>query len=57
MIQLAVFASGAGSNARKIIEHFKTEAASLAQVSLIVCNKPGAGVLQIAADVERSSCS
>lgn len=50
MIQLAVFASGAGSNARRIIEHFTTEAASLAQVSLIVCNKPGAGVLQIAAD-------
>lgn len=50
MIQLAVFASGAGSNARRIIEHFKTEAASLAQVSLIVCNKPGAGVLQIASD-------
>lgn len=50
MIQLAVFASGAGSNARRIIEHFKTEAASLAQVSLIVCNKPGAGVLQIAAE-------
>ncbi|OLY91043.1 formyltetrahydrofolate-dependent phosphoribosylglycinamide formyltransferase [Cnuella takakiae] len=50
MIQLAVFASGAGSNARKIIEHFNTGASTLAQVSLVVCNKPGAGVLQVAAD-------
>ena len=44
--KLAVFASGAGSNAQKIIEHFKNSA--VAEVSLIVCNKPGAGVLTIA---------
>jgi phosphoribosylglycinamide formyltransferase-1 len=44
--QLAVFASGAGSNAQKIIAHFKTSL--LAKVALVVCNKPGAGVLSIA---------
>jgi phosphoribosylglycinamide formyltransferase-1 len=43
---LAVFASGAGSNAQVLIDHFKTSV--LARVTLIVCNKPGAGVLQIA---------
>lgn len=50
MIQIAVFASGAGSNAQKIIEYFNTREQSLAKVSLVVCNKPGAGVLQIAAN-------
>ncbi|MEI9807249.1 MAG: phosphoribosylglycinamide formyltransferase [Bacteroidota bacterium] len=44
---LAVFASGAGSNAQKIIDYFR-DAASVV-VSLIVCNKPGAGVINIAA--------
>jgi len=42
---IAIFASGAGSNARKIIEHF---AGSGTQISLVVCNKPGAGVIDIA---------
>ena len=45
---IAIFASGAGSNAEKIIEHFKTS--DEITVALIVCNKPGAGVLKIAAD-------
>ena len=45
--RIAIFASGAGSNAAKIIEHLKDHAAI--QVALIVCNKPGAGVIQIAA--------
>lgn len=45
---IAVFASGAGSNARKIIEHFKGSAT--ARVALVVCNKPGAGVIDIAAE-------
>ncbi|HEY0067156.1 MAG TPA: phosphoribosylglycinamide formyltransferase [Flavisolibacter sp.] len=45
---IAVFASGAGSNARKIIEHFKDSAT--AKVALVVCNKPGAGVIDIAAE-------
>ena len=43
---LAIFASGAGSNAEKIIEHFKNN--PTIKIALIVCNKPGAGVLQIA---------
>ena len=45
---LAIFASGAGSNAQKILEHFKGHPSI--RVALIVCNKPGAGVLQIAAN-------
>ncbi len=44
--KIAIFASGAGSNARRIIEHF--EGHSGVQVALIVCNKPGAGVLSVA---------
>lgn len=43
---LAIFASGAGSNAQQIINYFK--GSSLAKVVLIVCNKPGAGVIGIA---------
>lgn len=46
MVHIAIFASGGGSNARKIIEHFKNS--ELARVSLIVSNKPDAGVLEIA---------
>lgn len=46
MIRIAIFASGAGSNAEKIIEHFKNH--TTIEVALIVCNKPGAGVLQVA---------
>lgn len=64
VIHIAIFASGAGSNARKIIEYFeggshsveiditksglKTGAKSRIKVSLIVCNVPGAGVMEIA---------
>jgi phosphoribosylglycinamide formyltransferase 1 len=44
--RLAIFASGTGSNAQKLIDHFRN--ASSASVALIVCNKPGAGVLGIA---------
>jgi phosphoribosylglycinamide formyltransferase-1 len=47
MIRVAIFASGAGSNAKKIIEHFQHH--SFVEVALIVCNKPNAGVLTIAA--------
>lgn len=46
--RVAIFASGTGSNAQKIIDHFKPSAEI--KISLIVCNKPGAGVLKIAAD-------
>ncbi len=45
--QIANFASGAGSNARKIIEHFEKKDLPI-KVSLIVCNVPGAGVIEIA---------
>lgn len=45
--RIAIFASGAGSNAQKIIDHFRDH--SSIKVALIVCNKPGAGVLDIAA--------
>lgn len=48
MKRIAVFASGAGSNARKIIEHFK--GSNAVTIALIVSNKPTAGVLQIAAE-------
>lgn len=44
--RLAIFASGAGSNAQKIIDHFRNHAS--VKVALIVSNKPGAGVLSIA---------
>jgi formyltetrahydrofolate-dependent phosphoribosylglycinamide formyltransferase len=43
---IAIFASGAGSNARKIIEHFKNNTS--VKIALIVCNNPKAGVLNIA---------
>lgn len=46
MKKIAIFASGAGSNAQKIIDHFRESTA--AQIALIACNKPGAGVLNIA---------
>ncbi|HRH61165.1 MAG TPA: phosphoribosylglycinamide formyltransferase [Chitinophagaceae bacterium] len=44
--RIAIFASGTGSNAKKIIERFATS--QNIRVSLVVCNKPGAGVLKIA---------
>ena len=44
--KLAIFASGGGSNAQAIIDHFRKS--SSIQVAVIVCNKPGAGVIQIA---------
>lgn len=46
MKQIAIFASGAGSNAQKIIEYFKNNTSI--RVALVVCNKPDAGVLTIA---------
>lgn len=46
MHSLIIFASGAGSNAKAIIEYFKKN--PVAKVTLIVCNKPGAGVIRIA---------
>lgn len=46
MKKIAIFASGAGSNAQKIIDHFRHS--DVVRVKLIVCNKPVAGVLKIA---------
>jgi phosphoribosylglycinamide formyltransferase-1 len=46
MQKIAIFASGAGSNARQIIGHFR--GSGKVKVDLIVCNKPDAGVLDIA---------
>lgn len=46
-ISVAIFASGTGSNAEKIIAH--TSGTGKFSVDLIVCNKQGAGVLAIAA--------
>lgn len=43
---LVIFASGAGSNAKKTIDFFKQN--KKAKVVLIVCNNPNAGVIQIA---------
>ena len=44
--RIAVFASGAGSNANEIARYFADR--SIAEIALIVCNKPGAGVYQVA---------
>lgn len=46
MKNIAIFASGAGSNAQKIIDHFRQS--TIARVSIILCNKQEAGVLKIA---------
>lgn len=59
MTGIAIFASGKGSNAEKIIEHFTTHPSPRSGegqgvrhggqgVRLVVSNKPGAGVLKIA---------
>jgi phosphoribosylglycinamide formyltransferase-1 len=46
MQKIAIFASGAGSNAREIIGHFRNS--DRVKVELVACNNPGAGVLAIA---------
>ncbi len=46
LTKIAIFASGAGSNAKKIIDHFRHH--SSIKVALIICNKQDAGVLKIA---------
>lgn len=45
MKKIAIFASGAGTNAQKIIAHFRGKKIA---VSLIVCNNPKAGVIRVA---------
>ena len=46
MKRLALFASGTGSNAKKIISYFKEH--ELIEVSLLISNKPKAGALSMA---------
>ena len=52
-VRLAIFASGQGSNAREIIKYFQNGAHPVlgrrVEVALVICNRPGAGVLEIAA--------
>lgn len=43
MKQIAIFASGEGTNAQHIIDHFK---GSNTRISLVVCNNPNANVLK-----------
>ncbi len=47
-VNIAILASGAGTNAKNIIEYFSKMDQSPVNVALIVCNKKGAGVLSIA---------
>lgn len=48
--RIAIFASGSGSNAQKIMEHFKYS--SDAEVALVLCNNADAYVLQRADNFE-----
>ena len=48
LTRIAIFASGTGTNAANIIQYFKNDAS--VQVSLVACNKPGAGVIAIAGE-------
>lgn len=45
-VNVAIFASGTGTNAQQLINHFRNH--SYIKIALIVCNKSGAGVLTIA---------
>jgi phosphoribosylglycinamide formyltransferase-1 len=53
MRALAIFASGSGTNAENLIRHFRT--GSSASVELVLTNKPGAGVLNRARELEVES--
>ena len=59
-IRLAIFASGEGTNAREIIRYFREGSHPVlgrrVEVALVVCNRPGAGVLQIAAQAAIPVC-
>ncbi|MBQ9201575.1 MAG: phosphoribosylglycinamide formyltransferase [Bacteroidales bacterium] len=47
--RIAIFASGSGTNAENIVRYFRAQADPIAQVALILCNRPQAGVIQRAA--------
>ncbi|MCB9182550.1 MAG: phosphoribosylglycinamide formyltransferase [Flavobacteriales bacterium] len=49
MKRIAVLASGSGTNAQRLIEHFQEHSA--ARVVLVGCDKPGAGVLERASEL------
>jgi phosphoribosylglycinamide formyltransferase 1 len=46
MKNLAIFASGAGTNAERLIQYFRRS--EVARVVLVVCNQPHAGVIDVA---------
>lgn len=48
MVHIAIFASGGGSNARRICSHFQNHA--FINISLIITNNEKAGVLNVAQD-------
>lgn len=45
---MAIFASGAGSNARQLIRHFRGHPRF--RVALVACNRPDAGVIGVAGE-------
>ena len=54
IVRVAIFASGAGTNAQRIIDHFRSH--PFIKIALIVSNKPDAGVTLIASK-ERIPCT
>ncbi len=44
MNRIAIFASGSGTNMQRIAEYFSDN--PLVEISVVLCNKPGAGVIQ-----------
>lgn len=44
MVRIAILASGSGTNAQRLMEHFS--ASALAEIALIGCDKPEAGVVE-----------
>lgn len=50
MKRIAILASGSGTNAEKLITHFRTK--ENAEVVLVLSNKPGAGVLERASQLQ-----
>jgi formyltetrahydrofolate-dependent phosphoribosylglycinamide formyltransferase len=49
IINTAIFASGAGSNAEKLIQYFKSTFPDRIRTAVIITNNPKAGVLNVAA--------
>lgn len=44
MMRIAILASGSGTNAQQLMAHFS--ASPTAEIALVACDKPGAGVVQ-----------